>query len=169
MWTALTHISGCHEDLLFKKLAMINFSNCPNIPEKPVLLLPHDDKGMGEVGWLWKQCRDRGRKRAKCLLFHLHVCGHMISWELGAYAGIFFSWIAGGYKPDSDCKITESQIHTYVKYPNCNLPQLTIHLIFNENLEAQWIGLRTFATGARVSSMVGDLRIHRSMKIRYKF
>ena len=46
---------------------------------------------------------------------------------------------------------------------------MTIHLIFNENLEAQWIGLRTFATGARVSSMVGDLRIDRSMKIRYKF
>ena len=85
----------------------------------------------------------RGRKRAKRLLFHLHVCGHMISWELGVYAGIFFLWIAEGYKPDSDCKITESRIHTYVKYPNCNLPQLTIHLIFNENLEAQWKEERT--------------------------
>ena len=97
-------------------------------------------------------------KEPRHLLFHLHVCGHMISWELGAYAGIFFLWIAEGYKPDSDCKITKSRIHTYVKYPNCNLPQLTIHLIFNENLEAQWIGLRTFATGAWVSFMVGDLR-----------
>lgn len=110
----------------------------------------------------WGGCRSNvmteAEKEPRHLLFHLHVCGHMISWELGAYAGIFFLWIAEGYKPDSDCKITKSRIHTYVKYPNCNLPQLTIHLIFNENLEAQWIGLRTFATGAWLSSMVGDLR-----------
>lgn len=159
MWTTLTHISGCHKDF-FRKLAMINFSNHPNIPEKPVWLLSHDNKGMGGVGC--GGCRSNvmteAEKEPRHLLFCFRVCGHMISWEFGAYAGIFFLWIAEGYKPDSNCKITKWWIHTHVKSPNCNLPQLTILLIFNENLEAQWLGLRAFATGAGVPSMVGDLR-----------
>lgn len=65
MWTALTHISPCHKDLLFKKLAMISFQIRPNIPKKLMWFAPWQQGH----GWSGVGCMNKGRKGAQASAF----------------------------------------------------------------------------------------------------